>query len=116
MCCTARENRSMKTRNPFEFVSATFRNSPWIMISVSVHVIAIAILAVWYIAKPKPPLIDVPITIVCGPPPLPEEVPLEPQVITQRDFIPKLDPAILDSQPIDLQDTIPITDPPNPTD
>ncbi|MBK7641452.1 MAG: hypothetical protein IPJ19_00135 [Planctomycetes bacterium] len=80
----------MRTRNPFEIVAATFRNSPWVMISVCVHVIALAILAIWFIGKPKTnAFLDEPITIVVGPPKAlePELVILPPDVI-KRDNIP----------------------------
>jgi hypothetical protein len=106
----------MKTRNPFEFVSATYRNSPWIVISVSVHVIAIAILAVWYIAKPTPPVNDAPLVLVQSRQQETIDEPILPPLATIRDFIPKMEPAILDSQQFDLQNTIPITEPPDPND
>ncbi len=102
----------MKTRNPFEFVSATFRNSPWIMISVSVHVIAIAILAVWYIAKPQTQPIDIPLVIVHSRPPEPIEEPLLPPVLIDRTDIPKQEPWILTSEPIDTPQ-VPPTEPPD---
>lgn len=106
----------MRTKNPFEIVSSAFRNSPWIMISVSVHVIALAILAVWYLAKPNTQPVDDPIVIRRAPEFVhePELVP-DPQVVTQRDLIPPETQAILTDQPVDPDlETVPITQPPDP--
>ena len=101
----------MKTRNPFEFVSATYRNSPWIVISVSVHVIVIAILAVWYIAKPKPPDNDAPLAIVTTKKIELIDEPILPPLATIRDNIPKL----LTSDPIDPTfEPTPLVEPPPP--
>jgi hypothetical protein len=105
----------MKTRNPFDIVLTTFRNSPWIVISVSVHVIAIAILAVWFIAKPGAPVIDTPIRLVHETPKdQPDVIPL-PLVITKRDEIPK--PSLLTPDPIEPSiEPIPLTEAPQPDD
>ena len=105
----------MKTRNPFDFVRATYRNSPWIVISVSVHVIAIAIVAVWYIAKPAIAPIEVPVQITVGPPkpPVEEIPPLEPPRI-DRDKIPPERESILTDQTVELTQIIPIENPPPP--
>ena len=106
----------MKTNNPLAAVSSAFRNSPWIMISVSVHVIALAILAVWYIAKPNAPLAnELPIVVL---PPThvlePELVP-DPVQIKDRNLIPPERDSILTSEPVDPNlETIPITAPPDP--
>ncbi len=106
----------MKTRNPFEFVRATFRSSPWVMISVSAHVIALAILALWYIAKPagnepsNEPIIVRPHQHEDPP----DEVIELPPVLV-RDAIPPQDVSILTDReiPLDLV-TTPITEPPDP--
>jgi len=104
----------MKTRHPFEFVRSTFRNSPWVVISVSAHVIAIAILALWYIAKPTAQLRDETILITVGPPKPPEEAPIEPPIPPDRKLIPPERETILTPEPIDVDFTIPITEPPDP--
>jgi hypothetical protein len=107
------ENRSMKTRNPFDFVRSTYRNSPWIVISVCVHVIALAILAVWFIAKPTAPALDAPVVITVHETKTPEEIPLMPEPLIDRKAIPPELPYILTSDVVP-PDLPPPTEPPSP--
>jgi Prenyltransferase and squalene oxidase repeat len=107
----------MKTKNPFEIVSSAFRHSPWIMISASVHVIAIAILAVWFIAKPAAQLANEdPIRIHSELTHEPELVP-DPMPVTVRDKIPPMNQteSVLTEEivPLDIP-TTPLTEPPDP--
>jgi len=105
----------MQARHPFEFVRSTFRNSPWIVISVSAHVIAIAILALWFIAKPATHPRDETFVITNSPPKPPEEAPLELPLPPDRTLIPpQEEEAVLVSQPIDLDDPMPVIEPPDP--
>lgn len=106
----------MRTQNPFEFVLRTFRNSPWVMISISVHVIAIAILAVWYIAKPSGGYTDdAPIVLTRSATKVEEaDVVIPPVEITQRNIIPALDEGVLVSEPLDYFDPVPMDAPPDP--
>src|SRR5690242_20913959 len=98
----------MKTRNPFDFVRTTYRNSPWIVISVSVHVIALAILAVWVLRKPEAPEFDAPLTVTSKPTrELPDEPPLLPAIVQDRTTIPKA--PVLTDEFVPLNDPIPVT-------
>ena len=106
----------MKTKNPFDVVSSAFRNSPWVFISVSVHVIAIAILALWFIAKPSSSAPREEATVVFHPiePKLEQDPIALPPPITKRDEIPKELQSVLVTIPPDYTDPPPIDEPPDP--
>lgn len=107
----------MKTRHPFAFVRAAYQHSPWLVISISAHVIALAILALWYIAKPAPDELGrEPFAIKIGPAPARTEEEIQlPPLATPREKIPEQLEAILTSEPIDpWLETTPMTEPPAP--
>lgn len=106
----------MKHRHPFAFVRAAFQSSPWVAISVSAHVIALAILALWYIAKPAPEELRNEPIVLHGPERRGADEPeIQLPPVIDRHEIPENTDSVLSSEPVDpWLPTVPLDTPPDP--
>ena len=79
------------SKQHFDFVKTTIRNSPWISIAVLMHILLFAVLSVWYLAsgKVKEESINVPVTMAARVPTATEEIEKPPEII-DRNSVPVL--------------------------
>lgn len=72
---------------PVQFIRGAVRNSPWIVIAVTAHVVVLAVLSVIYVSSPRPEPVETPATVkqVARAPEEAEPVKVEaPQIIDPR--------------------------------